>query len=61
MPNKPLVSVCVPVFNSKKTVLNSINSILNQSYRNIEVIISDNNSDDGTFEICKKLKKKDKN
>tara|TARA_E500000178_G_scaffold230671_1_gene227184 strand:- start:4078 stop:4920 length:843 start_codon:yes stop_codon:yes gene_type:complete len=60
MPNKPLVSVCVPVFNSKKTVLNSINSILNQSYRNIEVIISDNNSDDGTFEICKKLKKKDK-
>lgn len=60
MQNKPLVSVCIPVYNSKKTFLKSINSILNQSYKNLEIIISDNNSSDGTFELCEKIKKKDK-
>ena len=58
----PLVSIGVPVYNgnSKKNLFSidiskSLKSILNQSYPNIEVIISDNASTDGTSEIIKSL------
>ena len=62
----PLVSIGVPVYNgnSKKNLFSidiseSLKSILNQSYTNIEVIISDNASTDGTSEIIKNLCKND--
>ena len=62
----PLVSIGVPVYNgnSKKNLFSiniseSLKSILNQSYPNIEVIISDNASTDGTSEIIKSLCKND--
>lgn len=46
--NKPLVSVIMPVFNRKDTILNAIYSVLNQTYSNIELIIIDDYSTDGT-------------
>ncbi len=60
MQNKNLVSVGIPVYNSEKTILKSIKSILQQSYKKIEIIVSDNNSEDRSYYICKKLSKKDK-
>jgi len=43
------VSVIIPAYNEEKYILNSINSIIHQSYFNYEVIIVDNNSTDSTW------------
>jgi len=60
MINKPLVSIGVPIFNEKKNIAKCLKNILKQSYKNIEVIISDNNSTDDSIKICQAFKKKDK-
>ena len=51
---KPLVSVPVITYNSSKTVLETLDSISNQTYQNIELIVSDDCSTDNTVEICRK-------
>lgn len=48
----PLVSICIPVFNKIKFLSKSINSALAQSYKNIEIIIVDNCSTDGSYELA---------
>jgi glycosyltransferase involved in cell wall biosynthesis len=50
----PLVSVGMPVYNGEKTIGRAIDSLLKQEYKNIEIIISNNASSDGTSEILKK-------
>ena len=50
----PLVSIIMVVLNNKKFLQQSINSVLNQSYKNYELIIIDGKSTDGTLEILKK-------
>jgi glycosyltransferase involved in cell wall biosynthesis len=52
----PLVSVCIPVYNGVNFILDCIESILSQSYTNIELLIVDNCSTDSTPEIIKKVK-----
>ncbi len=52
-----LISIGVPIFNGGKTILEAIESLLKQDYRNIEIIISDNCSTDNTQEICLLLQK----
>ncbi|GFO70145.1 hypothetical protein GMLC_37240 [Geomonas limicola] len=49
----PLVSICVPSYNSARYLRYTLDSIVCQSYRNIEVIISDNASTDGSVAIAK--------
>ena len=56
--NKPLVTVITVVFNNKKYLEETIKSVLNQSYQNIEYIIIDGGSNDGTLKIIKKFDKK---
>ena len=53
MENNPLVSVCVIAFNSARTIVETLNSIYNQSYGNLELIISDDFSTDATIEVCR--------
>ena len=50
----PLVSIITVVLNNKKFLQQSINSVLNQSYKNYELIIIDGKSTDGTLDILKK-------
>lgn len=51
----PLVSIGLPTFNGAKTIIQSIKSVLKQSYRNIELVISDNASEDETESICQRF------
>jgi glycosyltransferase involved in cell wall biosynthesis len=49
----PKVSIGMPVFNGQPYITNAINSLLAQTYKNFELIISDNASTDSTEEICR--------
>lgn len=51
-----LVSICVPTFNGEKYLEEALASIKHQTYRNFEVIISDDNSSDRTMEILNAFK-----
>ena len=57
----PLVSVIVITYNSSKFVLETLESIYNQTYSNIELIISDDCSSDETINICQNWLYKNKN
>lgn len=48
---KPLVSVCIPAYNSSEYIADTIESILNQTYTNLELVVVDDCSKDNTAEI----------
>jgi glycosyltransferase involved in cell wall biosynthesis len=54
--HKPLVSVLMPVYNGEKYLIAAVNSILNQNYENIELIIINDGSVDSTEKIISKYK-----
>ncbi|KKR33257.1 MAG: Glycosyl transferase, group 2 family protein [Candidatus Gottesmanbacteria bacterium GW2011_GWC2_39_8] len=54
----PKISVAIVVYNAEPFIENCISSVLNQSYQNFEIIISDDNSNDRTKEIIKSFKDK---
>lgn len=49
----PLVSVGIITYNSASTIIETLNSIASQTYKNIEIIISDDCSTDDTVNICR--------
>jgi glycosyltransferase involved in cell wall biosynthesis len=51
MNNFPLVSICIPTYNSEAFVAETIKSVLNQTYSNVELILCDDCSSDNTVEI----------
>lgn len=53
--NKDLVSVIIPMYNVEKYIKKCLDSILNQTYSNIEVIVIDNASSDSGVRIVKKI------
>ena len=57
--NGPLISVLMPSYNSGKYISIAIESVLNSSYKNFELIITDDNSNDDTFNIAKEYASKD--
>lgn len=52
--DKPLISIITVVFNGEKYLEETIQSVINQTYDNVEYIIIDGGSTDGTLEIIKK-------
>ena len=56
---KPKISIFIPVFNKKKYLINSINSIQKQSIKNLEVIAINDYSTDDSLALLKYLSKKD--
>lgn len=53
MEYKKLVSICVVTYNAEKTILETLESIYNQNYNTIELIISDDHSNDATISVIK--------
>ncbi len=54
----PLISIVIPSYNKVKYIKKTLDSIINQSYKNFEVIIQDGGSNDGTLDIIKKYARK---
>ena len=54
-----LISVIVPVYNVEKYLNKCVYSILNQSYRDLEIILVDDGSTDSSGRICDELSKLD--
>lgn len=48
-----LVSVCIPVYNNEAYVVRTIESVVNQTYKNIEIVIVDDSSSDNSYETVK--------
>ena len=57
---KDLVSILISIHNGESTLRKSIHSILNQTYKNIEVLIIDDGSEDQTYKILEEISKTDK-
>ena len=55
----PLVSIIVPIHNSEKTLKRCVDSILKQDYRELEVFLVDDGSEDGSLAICREYAKQD--
>ncbi len=58
-PEQPLVSVAMGTYNGSKWIERAINSILNQTYQNFEILVCDDCSVDNTVEIVERLMKTD--
>ena len=57
--NYPLVSIIIPAFNVERYIQEAVESVLNQDYNNIEIIIVNDGSTDNTSKICMRLSSKD--
>lgn len=55
MEHYPQISIIVPAYNAERTIKDTIYSILEQSYKNFELIIINDGSTDATLDICKQF------
>lgn len=56
---EPLVSIVVPIYNVEPYLRKCLDSIIGQSYQNLEIILVDDGSTDNSHEICDEYKEKD--
>ena len=59
MDNSSLVSVIIPVFNVQPFLSEALDSVIQQTYRNLEIILIDDGSRDGSEEICDEYARRD--
>ena len=57
--DQPLVSVIVPAYNAEAFIGDTLDSIINQTYTNLEVLVVDDGSQDRTPEIVESIAQKD--
>ncbi|QNQ80528.1 glycosyltransferase family 2 protein [Lactobacillus sp. PV034] len=60
MKKQPLISVIVPVYNDEKYLSLCLDSLLNQNYKNLEIILIDDGSEDSSLKILNNYSEKDK-
>ena len=59
MNQKDLISIIIPVYNVKDYIDECLNSVINQTYKNLEIILIDDGSTDGSGNICDDYEKRD--
>jgi len=59
MSEKPLVSIIIAAHNEERNIKRAIYSAINQTYRNLEIIVVDDASTDSTFQIARRISEKD--
>ena len=55
---QPLISIIIPAFNAQASIERAVNSVLNQTYRSIELIVINDCSSDNTLELIRGLTSK---
>ena len=60
MRNEELVSIIIPVFNVRPYLAEALDSVIHQTYRNLEIIIIDDGSTDGSGGVCDEYAQKDR-
>ncbi len=58
--NQPLISVIIPAYNAEEFIAQTLESVLSQTYQNIEILVVDDGSTDTTAEIIKSFAQKDR-
>ncbi len=59
MKSSPKLSIIMPIYNGEKYLTNAIESVLNSSYYNLELLLIDDGSTDNSFVVCKNMAKLD--
>ena len=54
----PLVSICIPTYNGFEFIAEAMESAINQTYSNLEIIVSDDASKDDTLKVIQEFKKR---
>ena len=54
-----MISVIIPIYNSEKYLNQCIKSILKQTFKDLEIILVDDGSTDGSLEMCKEFARAD--
>lgn len=57
MKNSPKVSILIPTYNRENIIVETLTSAINQTYKNIEIVVNDNKSTDNSYEQIKSLAK----
>ena len=58
--NDILISVIIPVYNAEEYIARALESVLNQTYEKLDIIVVDDGSDDNSLDICKRYAACDK-
>lgn len=58
--NEPLISIVIPVYNIEKYLKRCVDSVIRQTYKNIEIILVNDGSTDNCYKICNEFKNIDK-